>query len=119
LDSSDLQRLPLISIRVRNLSHSLLVPTLLLPPRFSCHLNSSATSVLLPLGFQAMATNTKRQKRRDFVISSLNAVIEVSNLAKEVCSVTPAKAVFGSFSIILTMIKVGFFLRRLRRLTGG
>ena len=66
-----------------------------------------------------MAANTKRQKRRDFVISSLNAVIEVSNLAKEVCSVTPAKAVFGSFSIILTMIKVGFFLHRLRRLTGG
>ena len=47
-------------------------------------------------------------KRRDGVLSTLNAAIEVMNLAKEVSSVTPAKAVFGSVSVILTMISVCF-----------
>jgi hypothetical protein len=51
--------------------------------------------------------HAQRQKRRDVVLSSLNVAIEVSNLAKEICSITPAKPVFGSFSVILTMIKVG------------
>ena len=32
--------------------------------------------------------------------------IEAMNLAKEVSSITPAKAVFGSVSILLTMIRV-------------
>ena len=32
------------------------------------------------------------------------------NLVKEVSSITPAKAVFGSVSILLTMIKVRFSL---------
>ena len=36
----------------------------------------------------------------------LNAAVEVLNLAKEVSSVTPAKAVFGSVSVLLTMIRV-------------
>ena len=47
------------------------------------------------------------QKRRDVVLSSLDVAIEVSNLAKEFCSITPAKPVFGSLSVILTMIRVG------------
>jgi hypothetical protein len=54
-----------------------------------------------------MDPDAQRQKRRDVVLSSLNVAIEVSTLAKEVCSITPAKAVFGSFSVILTMIRVG------------
>ena len=49
---------------------------------------------------------------RDNVLSSLNVVIETLNLAKEVSSITPAKAVFGSVSLILTMIRVGFLLHR-------
>ena len=48
------------------------------------------------------------QKRRDVILSSLNAAIETLNLAKEISSITPAKAVFGSVSVILTTIKVGF-----------
>jgi len=32
------------------------------------------------------------------------------NLAKEVSSITPAKAVFSSVSILLTMIRVGSLL---------
>ena len=37
---------------------------------------------------------------------ALNAAIEAMNLAKELSSITPAKAVFGSVSVVLTMIRV-------------
>ena len=50
--------------------------------------------------------SSKRQKRQENVLTLLNVAIEALNLAKEVSSVTPAKAVFGSASILLTMIKV-------------
>ena len=66
---------------------------------------------LCHVDFEPMAPNAQQQERRDVVVSSLNVAIEVSNLAKEFCSITPAKPVFGSFSVILTMIKVRFFLR--------
>jgi hypothetical protein len=49
-------------------------------------------------------------KHQDSTISSLNIAIEFINLAKEASSVTPAKAVFGSVSIILSMIKVSVLL---------
>jgi hypothetical protein len=42
----------------------------------------------------------------------LNSAIEAMNLAKEALSMTPAKAVFGSVSILLTMIRVRFLLVR-------
>ena len=66
-----------------------------------------------------MPANAQRQERRDTVLSSLNVAIEASDLAKEFCSITPAKPVFGSLSVILTMIKVGFFLCRLCRSVKG
>ena len=53
-----------------------------------------------------MEAGSQRPKGRGRTISSLNAAIEAMNLAKEVSSITPAKAVFGSVSILLTMIKV-------------
>ena len=53
-----------------------------------------------------MDADLRRQKRRDNAISSLNVAIETVNLAKEVASITPAKAVFGSVSVLLTMIRV-------------
>ena len=53
-----------------------------------------------------MDADPRRQKRRDNVISTLNAAIEAMNLAKEFSSVTPAKPVFGSVSVLLTMIRV-------------
>jgi hypothetical protein len=71
------------------------------------------------IDFETMAPDAQRQKRRDFVLSSLNVAIEASNLAKEFCSITPAKPVFGSLNIILTMIKVDLFLHCLCRLIGG
>ena len=53
-----------------------------------------------------MDPDATQPKRRDNILSSLNVAIEVLNLAKEASSITPAKAVFGSVSTILTMIKV-------------
>ena len=55
-----------------------------------------------------MDTKSQPQKRQDGALSSLNAAIEAMNLAKEISSITPAKAVFGSVSVVLTMIRVRF-----------
>jgi hypothetical protein len=57
-----------------------------------------------------MQTNSQRPKGRDGVLSTLNVTIETLNLAKEICSITPAKAAFGSVSALLTMIKVCIYL---------
>ena len=55
-----------------------------------------------------MPSTSKQLKGQDGTISSLNVAIEALNLAKEAASVTPAKGVFGSVSILLTMIRVRF-----------
>ena len=52
------------------------------------------------------AKNSERQKRRESALILLNAAIEAMNLAKEISSATPAKAVFGSVGVLLTMIVV-------------
>jgi len=57
-----------------------------------------------------MKAESQRPKEREGVISALNAAIEALNLAKEFSSITPAKAVFGSVSVILVMIRVSFLL---------
>ena len=57
-----------------------------------------------------MEIESRRPKGREGAISALNGSIEVLNLAKELSSITPAKAVFGSVSVILSMIKVSFLL---------
>jgi len=57
-----------------------------------------------------MATKSQQPKGRNGTLSSLNVAIEALNLAKEASSITPAKAVFGSVSILLTMIRVRFLL---------
>jgi len=57
-----------------------------------------------------MVADSQRPKGRDRVLSALNVAIDVLNLAKEVSSITPAKAVFGSVSILLTVIRVRFVL---------
>jgi len=63
-----------------------------------------------------MATKSQRPKGRDGTLSLLNTAIEALNLAKEVSAVTPAKAIFGSASVILVMIRVGFLLVYVERL---
>ena len=51
-----------------------------------------------------MDADSKRQKRRENILSLLGAAITAMDLANELP--TPAKAVFGSASVLLTMIKV-------------
>jgi len=55
-----------------------------------------------------MEAKYRRPKEQEGAISVLNAAIEAMNLAKEISSITPANAVFGSVSVILTMTRVGF-----------
>jgi len=55
-----------------------------------------------------MEAKSPRPKDRKSAISLLNAAIEAVNLAKEISSITPAKAVFGTVSVLLTMVKVRF-----------
>ena len=57
-----------------------------------------------------MEPKTQQPKEQKGTISALNALIEALNLVKEVSSITPAKAVFGSASVLLTMIRVRLFL---------
>ena len=53
-----------------------------------------------------METKPQQSRGQDGTLSSLNLAIEAMNLAKEVSSFTPAKAVFGSVSVLLTMTRV-------------
>ena len=57
-----------------------------------------------------METKSQQSEGREDVISTLNGFIEVLNLAKEVVSIPGAKAVFGSVSVILAMIRVSRLL---------
>jgi len=57
-----------------------------------------------------MEANSRRQRGRDNSLSSLSVAIETLNLAKDISCITPAKAVFGSVSSLLTMIRVRFLL---------
>jgi len=53
-----------------------------------------------------MDIDAQQQKLRDNTLSSLNAAIEVLNLAGGISDIVPAKALFGTVSVILTMIRV-------------
>jgi len=55
-----------------------------------------------------MDSKPKQSKRRQDALSTLNVLIEGLNLAQNLSSVTPVKAVFSTVSIILTMIRVIF-----------
>jgi len=57
-----------------------------------------------------METESQRSKGRDSDVSELNTAIETLNLAKELSSIAQAEVVFGSFSIILAMIRVNLLL---------
>jgi hypothetical protein len=53
-----------------------------------------------------MASTSRQWKGRENALATLNIAIEGLNLTKEVLSITPAKAVFGSVSVVLVMIRV-------------
>ena len=57
-----------------------------------------------------MAAKSQQPKGRENAVSSSNAAIDAMNLAEKISSITPAKAVFGTVNVLLTMIKVGFLL---------
>ena len=57
-----------------------------------------------------MKAEFQRPKGREGTILALNAAIEALNRAKEVSSITPAKGLFGSVSVILALIRVNFLL---------
>ena len=65
-----------------------------------------------------MDAKPKQSKRRENVLSSLNVLIEGLNLAENLSSITPAKAVFSTVSVILTMIRVGFLFNSYRFIAG-
>ena len=71
-----------------------------------CHIVFSQ----LPRPSTMDAKSSKQQKRRENALSLLDAAVEAMNLAKEISGATPAKAVFGSVSVLLTMIMVRFLL---------
>ena len=55
-----------------------------------------------------MDADDGKQKRRENVISSLNAAIAALDIAEKATSVTPATAAFSIVKEILTVVKVGF-----------
>jgi len=57
-----------------------------------------------------MEAESQQPKGRGSAISALNGAIEALNLAKEVSTIPLAKAVFGSVSVILAMIRVSLLL---------
>jgi hypothetical protein len=65
-----------------------------------------------------MATISQRPKGRDGLFL-LNAAIQTLRLAKEVSSVIPAKVVFGTVNVLLTIIVVYFLLLSLGRWAPG
>jgi hypothetical protein len=65
-----------------------------------------AVSSTQPLRASAMDPKSQSEKWRENILSTINVTIDGLNLAKEISSPTPAKAVFGSVSAILTMIRV-------------
>ena len=52
------------------------------------------------------AKDSKREKRQGNALSLLDVAIQALNLAKDVSGIPPAQAVFGSVSILLSMIRV-------------
>ena len=57
-----------------------------------------------------MSDKCQQPQGQDGALSALNVAIDGLNLAKEVVSITPAKAVIGSVAILLAMIRVSLLL---------
>ena len=61
---------------------------------------------------EPMDPKSKQSKRRDDVLSSLDVIIEGLNLAANLSSIAPARAIFSTVGIILTMMRVSSLLLR-------
>jgi len=53
-----------------------------------------------------MDCKSEQSDRRNIVLFLLNVIIECLDVAEKVSSITPAKAVFSTVRIILTMMRV-------------
>ena len=76
----------------------------------------------IPLQLPRVSTmdpSPQRPKGHDDTLVKLNEAIEDLNRAKEVSSITPAKAVFGSTSALLPTIRVSSFSICAQRLIAG
>jgi len=58
-----------------------------------------------------MKAESQQSKGREGAIEELNAALEATRLAENVSSIAPAKIVFSSVNILLTLIRVYFLLR--------
>jgi hypothetical protein len=54
--------------------------------------------------------SSQQQTARAGVLSTLDVFIPVLDVAKDSCGIPPAQIAFGSASVLLTMIRVYFFL---------
>ena len=63
-----------------------------------------------------MTDKSQRPMDRGRVLSALNLAIGGLNIAKEATSTTPVNPLFGSVALLLTMIRVSFFLPRVEML---
>ena len=59
-----------------------------------------------------MKNESQQSKGREGATEELNTAIEATNLAENLSIIAPAKTVFGSVAILLTMIRVCFLLLR-------
>jgi len=57
-----------------------------------------------------MEVGSQQPREREDAILVLNTAIQTLNLAKDASAIAPAKTVFGSVSVILSTIRVGFLL---------
>ena len=60
--------------------------------------------------------SSQQSKGRDVAITTLDLFIQTLNIAKDACGVPPAQVALGSAGVLLTMIRVCFFLFRVANL---
>jgi hypothetical protein len=53
-----------------------------------------------------MSATSQQFKGSDGALLTLNAAIDILNLAKDACGIPPAQAAFGAVSILLAVIRV-------------
>ena len=61
-----------------------------------------------------MTSETPDSEGRDRMISTLDGLIRVLDLAKDACGIPSAQAAFGAVSILITMIRVCHPILQLR-----
>lgn len=63
-----------------------------------------------PLQLLTMATKSQRKKSPDGVLLKLDVAIQLLSSARDVCGFAPAQIALGSACVLLTAIKVLYFL---------